>query len=157
MARRFSRAQLSHTQTDPRRGSVSSIQVSGGSATLVPHIEQLVPVESGAVICSTIVAVPAMRANAKAPGPNSCRNPGPFFPVTREVSPHLNYRCEMAALAARRASRARLICRELSASRWISRIRSRARSSINELMSCLHGMAAPVAPRGKWLSLLVFR
>jgi hypothetical protein len=50
MARRFSRAHLSHTQTDPRRASDSSIQVSGGSATVVPHIEQLAPVESAAVI-----------------------------------------------------------------------------------------------------------
>ena len=81
MARRLSRAQLPHTQTDPRRGSVSSIQVSGGSATLVPHIEQLVPVESGAVICGTIVALSANKANAKAPGSDMCRNPGPLAGV----------------------------------------------------------------------------
>lgn len=50
MARRFFRAQLAQTQTDPRRASVWSIQVTGGCGTDSPHIEQLVPVGSGAVI-----------------------------------------------------------------------------------------------------------
>jgi len=41
MARRCWRAHRSHTHTEPRRGWVSSIQVSGGCSTVVPQIEQL--------------------------------------------------------------------------------------------------------------------
>src|SRR5664279_2464791 len=41
MARMLSRAQRSQTQTSPRRGSISTIQVSGGLSSTAPHIEQL--------------------------------------------------------------------------------------------------------------------
>jgi hypothetical protein len=96
---------------------------------VIPHIEQLVPVESGAVICSTIVALSGNHGERKGPGFQHVSEPGAVrlaappssgptrSAATREVSPHRTYGCEMAALAARRASRARLICRELSASR----------------------------------------
>jgi hypothetical protein len=41
MARMLSRAQRSQTQTSPRRGSISTIQVSGGLSSTAPHVEQL--------------------------------------------------------------------------------------------------------------------
>src|SRR5664279_5094294 len=40
-ARMLSRAQRSQTRTSPRRGSISTIQVSGGLSSTAPHIEQL--------------------------------------------------------------------------------------------------------------------
>lgn len=68
-----------------------------------------------------------------------------------------DHRWEVAALADRRARRTCRICLVRSLSRWISRIRSRARSSIIKLMSCLQGIAASVAPRGERLLSLSFR